>query len=76
MKLECYAREEHVGVIERSTRQVKERSRSTCQGLPYKRYPELMVKELQAGIINGLNMFPKKMGVNKRNSGKYCGWQI
>ena len=34
--LHAYGREEHVGPIERSIRTVKERFRSTCNGIPYK----------------------------------------
>ena len=35
--LHTYVREEHVGVIERQIRSLKERLRGVLQGLPYKR---------------------------------------
>ena len=41
-----YGREEHAPIIERSTRTVKERSRSICCGLPFKRIAILMVRSL------------------------------
>ena len=34
--LHIYGKLEHVGTIERSTRTIKERSRSVCNGIPYK----------------------------------------
>ena len=37
---------EHVGEVERSIHTIKEMSRSTIQGLPYKWYPRLLVTSL------------------------------
>ena len=34
------------------------------QGFPYKRYPRLIIRELQAGIVNSLNVFPSNDGVS------------
>ena len=59
-----YDREEHVPIIERSTRTVKERSRSTCCGLPFKRITILMVRSLIEGITEVLNAFPSKTGIS------------
>ena len=42
--LHTYAREEHVGFIERPIRSIKERCRSTVHGIPYKRMIILMVR--------------------------------
>ena len=53
--MEVYARNEHVGVIEQSTKTVKNRTRSTCAGLPYTYYPIIMIKELVAGVIYVMN---------------------
>ena len=33
-KLEVYSRKEHVGIIEQSIKEIKERGQSTLQGLP------------------------------------------
>ena len=55
--LEPYARGEHVGFIERSIREIKERARATCAGLPFKRYPKIMVVELMNGIVHMLDTF-------------------
>jgi hypothetical protein len=45
----------HVGEIERSIRTLKERIRSTVHGLPFKRLPKLMVKELTKYSAQCLN---------------------
>jgi len=55
----------HVGEIERSIRTVKERMRSTAHGLPFKRLPRVMVRELAASAVHdGLNQFPWKHGIS------------
>ena len=59
-----YGREEHVGTIERSVRTVKERFRSTCSNVPYRRFTILMVRSLVEGIIAVLNAFPSKKSVS------------
>ena len=43
-KLETYACEEHVGLIERSINEIKERSRATCQVMQYKLCPKIMIR--------------------------------
>ena len=50
-KMNAYTRNEHVGPIEISIREIKERTRSTCQLLPYIPMPKIMIQELIAGII-------------------------
>ena len=55
--VEPYGRNEHVGFVEQSVRVLKERARATCAGLPYKRYPKVMMNELMAGITWALNSF-------------------
>ena len=62
--METYARGEHVRVIERSIREIKERGRATCQGLSYERCPRIMIREIQAGIVKALNTFPRKDGIS------------
>ena len=63
--LEIKDREEHDGVIERSVRTVKERSRCTCHSLPYEYYPKLMTRSMVEGVVNWLNAFPFKSGVSQ-----------
>ena len=62
--LHTYAREEHVGIIERSVRSIKERCRSTVHGMPYKRMTILMVKSLVEGVVGMMNAFPSKQGIS------------
>jgi hypothetical protein len=57
------AKDEHIHVIERSTRTVKERCHSTCHSIPYKRYPRVMVIALVANCIQWLNAFPSSNGI-------------
>jgi hypothetical protein len=54
----------HVGEIERSIRTIKERLRSSVHGLPFKRLPKLMVRELASDAVRCLNQFPWKNGVS------------
>ena len=53
-----------MGIIERSIRTVKERFRSTCNGIPYKWITILMVRSLVEGIIDVVNAFPSKNGIS------------
>ena len=61
--MHIYVREEHVPPIERSVRTVKEHSRSTCSGLPFKYINILMVRSLIEAITEVLNDFPSKNGI-------------
>jgi hypothetical protein len=45
-KLNVVAADAHVGEVEWSIRTIKERNRTTVHGLPYKRLPKLMVREV------------------------------
>jgi hypothetical protein len=58
------AADSHVGEVERSIRTIKERSRSTVHGLPYKRLPRLMVNELVKHSVTCLNQIPADDGVS------------
>ena len=62
--LEVYPNKEHVGFIERSIREIKERARATCQNLPYRRLTKLMTKELIFGIVTALNTFANENDIN------------
>lgn len=61
---------EHVGEIERLIRTVKERSRSICASLPFKKYPGRLIVELIYSSVFWLNVFSPKqhllMGLNPR----------
>ena len=57
-RLHICAKGEHVPTIERSIRTIKERCRSTCHSLPYKKYPKLMVSGLLEYVELWLNAFP------------------
>ena len=62
--IHIYGRNEHVGPIERATRTIKERARSTCNGTPYKRITILMVRSLIEAIVEMLNAFPSKGSIS------------
>ena len=66
--MNIYARLEHVGDIERSTRTIKERCRATCHSIPYKRFTKLMVRSLIEGIVHIINSFPSKTGISNTMS--------
>jgi hypothetical protein len=63
-----YGRDEHVGVIERSNRTVKEKCRTMTHALPYKKVPKLMVIALIAASVKWINAFPVTNGVSKTMS--------
>ena len=56
--LHIYAKDEHVHIVERQLRTIKERLRCTIYGLPYKRFPKLMVIGGVAHVTEMLNRFP------------------
>ena len=62
--LHIYARYEHIGVIERLVRSIKEIWQSTVNGIPYKRITILMVRSLVEGMVAMMNTFPSKQGVS------------
>ena len=62
--LHIYGRKEHVGPIERSVRTIKERFRSTCCNVPYRKFTILMVRSLVEGIVAVLNAFPSKNSIS------------
>jgi hypothetical protein len=66
--LNIVGRGEHVGIIERSIRTVKERVRCSCQGIPYKRIPKLMTRSIVESSVTWLNAFPAKEGASKTMS--------
>ena len=59
---------EHVGDIERSIRTIKEGARTTTQGLPFKRYPGVLVDAIIQKSVSDRNNFPEENGVSKQMS--------
>ena len=56
--------DDHVGEVERSIRTIKERVRTTIHGLPFRRLPRLMIRELVFAATKSLNQFPATGGVS------------
>ena len=63
-RLNVTAANDHVGKVERSIRTIKERTRTTIHGLPFKRLPKLLIQELIYHAAKGLNQFPTKNGIS------------
>ena len=59
-----YTQGEHVGIIERSTRTIKERCRCMCHALPYKRITRLMTRLVVVSCVKWLNAFPSDDGIS------------
>ena len=62
--MQIYARNEHVGVIERSIRTLKERCRCICHSLPYKKFTKIMTTALLENVVSWLNTFPANDGIS------------
>jgi hypothetical protein len=56
--------DDHVHEVERSIRTIKERTRCTIQGLPFRRIPKLMMRAAVEGAHKTLNQFPVKNGAS------------
>ena len=59
-----YGRNEHVPIVERFIRTIKERCRTTYKAAPYTMYTSLMVQHLVESRVSWLNRFPSKNGVS------------
>ena len=55
---------EHVPEIERMIRVLKERIRSTVHGVPFKRFPIMMKRDIVKKERAWINMFPHRDGVS------------
>lgn len=62
--MDIHAKGEHVGVIERGNRTLKEQCRSTVHGLPYRVLPKVMVKKLVKTGCYWINSFPSENGIS------------
>ena len=67
-RLETYARQEHVRVIDHSIQVIKERTLATYADLPYKCYPKLMIVELVSVVVHMMNFFTVNNDLNSVNS--------
>ena len=54
----------HVGFIERAVRTTKERMRSVRAGLPFRRLPREVIKQMARFVVMWLNAFPCKNGIS------------
>jgi len=68
IQLPVYGKDEHVGVIERAMRVIKERNRCVCHAIPYKYYTKLMLRCLIAVVIRWINAFPSKGSISSTMS--------
>ena len=68
IELEKVPADDHVGDIEVSIRFIKEDIRCTVQGLPYRRYPKIMIIELVADVLRKRNQFVAEDGVSDKMS--------
>jgi len=64
LQLDIPAADDHVGEVEHSVRTMKEHTRTTIHGLPFKHLPKLMVKELVFNSAKALNQFPAQNGIS------------
>ena len=64
-KMTIYAKNEHVPIVERSIRTIKERCQCHCHSVPYKRHTKLMTRHLVENVVHWLNAFPLKNGISK-----------
>jgi hypothetical protein len=59
------SREEHVPVAERRIRTLKDRCRSICNTLPFKKLPGMLIVQMVSTCNFWLNIFPPKDGVSR-----------
>ena len=64
MQVHIYAANEHLGLIERSIRTIKERCRCISHSMPFTRYLNLMTKSMLEIVTNHLNHLPSEDGVS------------
>jgi hypothetical protein len=62
--LHIYGKDEHVGIVERSIRTIKERCRTMTHSMPYKKIPKIMVMAMVDCATLWLNAFPSSNGVS------------
>ena len=62
--MEIYGKDEHVEIIEKVIRVVKEGCRYIKHSIPYRYYTKLMVQSLIARVVKCINAFPIKNGIS------------
>ena len=62
--LQIYGTNEHVGHAENGIKHVKERTRSVCHSVPYRKYTKIMVTNLIEYVISNMNDFPSKNSIS------------
>ena len=67
-QLNITPKDNHVGKIERSIHTIKERVRTIIHGLPFRRLPRLMIREVVTTATKLLNMFPIAGGLSPIHS--------
>jgi hypothetical protein len=63
-----YGKDEHVGLIERSNRTIKEKVRVMTYATPYKKVPKNMIINLIEGDMAWIKAFPSTNGVSSKMS--------
>ena len=63
-----YGKDEHVGLIERSNRTIKNKARVMAHSTPYRKIPKVMTIGLIQGAVKWLNAFPSSTGISKTMS--------
>jgi len=58
------AADDHIGEVECSVRTMKECTRATVHGIPFKHLPKLMVWEIVFNSAKALNQFPAQNGIS------------
>ena len=62
-KLHICAANEHVPMVERCIRTIKEKARTMCHSVPYESYTRLMTRSLMTNVVKWMNAFPSSGGV-------------
>ena len=62
-KLHVCSANEHVPMVERPIRTIKEKARTICHSVPYMSYTRLMTKSLIMTVTKWMNAFPATGGV-------------
>jgi hypothetical protein len=58
-----YGKDEHVGLIERSNRTVKNKARVMTHATPHRKMPKVMTIGLMQGAVKWINAFPSTTGM-------------
>jgi hypothetical protein len=65
IRLEIAPQDGHVPEVERSIQTVKSATRTLMHGLPFRRFPKILVLEMVYFTIRNLNLYPSENGVSK-----------